>query len=115
MHFEFLTGLIESPFLIAGRRGVKEMVEAILNNFPMAIHDIDLEHKNIIMLAAEHRQPDIYMIFLKRKTESWFGKVDAGGNTVLHLAAKHSDNQPLLIPGAALQMQREIKWFKVQD
>lgn len=80
----------------------------------MAIHDMDLEQKNIIMLAAEHRQPEIYMIFLKRKTESWLGKVDVEGNTVLHLAAKHQDNQPLLIPGAALQMQREIKWFKVQ-
>lgn len=80
----------------------------------MAIHDMDLEHKNIVMLAAEYRQPEIYMIFLKKKTESWLGKVDAKGNSVLHLAAKHSDKQPLLIPGAALQMQREIKWFKVQ-
>lgn len=115
MHFEFLTGLIESPFLIAGRKGVKEMVEAILHIFPMAIHDIDLEQKNIIMLAAEHRQPDIYMIFLNRKTESWFGKVDTGGNTVLHLAAKYTHRRSLLSPGAALQVQRDITWFKVKD
>ncbi|XXG86059.1 hypothetical protein AAC387_Pa11g1035 [Persea americana] len=101
-----------SPFLVAGMNGVKEMVIAIMKAFPEAIQDRNLKNKNIILLAAEHRQPEIYEIFLKWKTESWLGKVDVDGNTVLHLAAKDTQDQSLLIPGAALQMQRDIAWFK---
>lgn len=107
--------MIVSPFLIAGMNGVKEMVEAIMEAFPQAIQDKNLDHKNIILLAAEHRQPEIYKIFLKWKAESWLGKVDVHGNTVLHLAARHTQDQSMLVPGAALQMQRDIAWFKVQD
>lgn len=103
---------IESPFLIAAKNGVIEIVEGILDKFPMAIHDMDVQHKNIMLLAAENRQPDIYMHMLKRKTESWFERVDDEGNGVLHLAAKLQQNQPLQIPGSALLMQREIQWFK---
>lgn len=110
-----LVYVIVSPFLIAGINGVKEMVEAIMKAFPEAIQDRNLKNRNIILLAAEHRQPEIYEIFLKWKTESWLGKADVDGNTVLHLAAKHTQDQSLLIPGAALQMQRDIAWFKVQN
>ncbi|XXG39652.1 hypothetical protein AAC387_Pa01g0558 [Persea americana] len=105
-------GVIESPFLIAGRKGMIEMVGAILDSFPMAIHDKDLEHKNIMLLAAEHRQHKVYEKFLGNTFQSWFGQADAEGNSLLHLAAKYPDNQGQLIsgaiPGAALQMQREI-------
>ncbi|XP_068636204.1 ankyrin repeat-containing protein ITN1-like, partial [Aristolochia californica] len=34
------------------------------------------------------------------------------GNSALHLAAALGKNRPWIIPGAALQMQWEIKWFK---
>ncbi|XXG39654.1 hypothetical protein AAC387_Pa01g0559 [Persea americana] len=101
-----------SVFLIAGKKGVKETVNAILEAFPRAIRDKDLEHKNVMLLAAEHRQADIFMLLREKNIVNWLGQVDVEGNSILHLAAKYTRNEEMLIPGAALQMQREIKWFQ---
>ncbi|XP_018506115.2 uncharacterized protein LOC103960143 isoform X1 [Pyrus x bretschneideri] len=104
----------ESPILIAAKNGVTEMVEEILELFPVAIHDMNLEKKNIVLLAVEHRQPHVYRLLLKRKIlkESVFSMVDHDGNSALHLAAKLGEHKPWLIPGAALQMQWEIRWYE---
>ncbi|CAN6694002.1 unnamed protein product [Malus baccata var. baccata] len=104
----------ETPILIAAKNGVTEMVEKILERFPVAIHDTNTEKKNIVLLAVEYRQPHVYRLLLKRDIlkESVFGRVDNEGNSALHLAAKLGDHKPWLIPGAALQMQWEIKWYE---
>ncbi|TQD77306.1 hypothetical protein C1H46_037172 [Malus baccata] len=106
----------ETPILIAAKNGVTEMVEKILERFPVAIHDTNTEKKNIVLLAVEYRQPHVYRLLLKRDIlkESVFGRVDNEGNSALHLAAKLGDHKPWLIPGAALQMQWEIKWYEVR-
>ncbi|XP_024162289.1 ankyrin-1 [Rosa chinensis] len=104
----------ETPILIAAKNGVTEMVEKILELFPVAIHDLNAQKKNIVLLAVENRQSHVYQLLLKRKImkESIFCKVDNDGNSALHLAAKLGDYKPWLIPGAALQMQWEIKWYE---
>ncbi|XP_070675486.1 uncharacterized protein [Malus domestica] len=104
----------ETPILIAARNGVTEMVEKILELFPVAIHDMNKEKKNIVLLAVEYRQPHVYKLLLKRNIlkESVFSRVDHEGNSALHLAAKLGEHKPWLIPGAALQMQWEIKWYE---
>lgn len=105
----------ETPILIAAKMGVTEMVDRILDHFPMAIRDLDYEKKNVVLLAVEHRQTDVYILLLKKEIlkESIFHQLDNYGNSALHLAAKLGDYKPRLIPGAALQMQWEIKWYKV--
>ncbi|KAL4639375.1 hypothetical protein ACB092_03G213000 [Castanea dentata] len=104
----------ETSILAAARNGITEMVEEILDKFPMAIHDDTDEGKNIALLAVENRQPKIYQLLLKREllTETMLQKVDKDKNNALHLAAKLGKNKPWLIPGAALQMQWEIKWYE---
>ncbi|XP_028758409.1 ankyrin repeat-containing protein NPR4-like [Neltuma alba] len=104
----------ETPILIAAKNGVIEMVEKILELFPVAIHDMNEEKKNVVLLAVEHRQPHVYQLLLQRNIlkESAFRKVDHKGNSALHLAAKFGQYKPWLIPGAALQMQWEIKWLE---
>ncbi|CAB4291644.1 unnamed protein product [Prunus armeniaca] len=104
----------ETPILIAAKSGVTEMVEKILELFPVAIHDTNTEKKNVVLLAVENRQPHVYQLLLKRSVlkDSVFGKVDDQGNSALHLAAKLEEHKPWLIPGAALQMQWEIKWYE---
>ncbi|ONH93513.1 hypothetical protein PRUPE_8G235300 [Prunus persica] len=104
----------ETPILIAAKSGVTEMVEKILELFPVAIHDTNTEKKNVVLLAVENRQPHVYQLLLKRNVlkDSVFGKVDDQGNSALHLAAKLEEHKPWLIPGAALQMQWEIKWYE---
>ncbi|XP_062019922.1 uncharacterized protein LOC133736451 [Rosa rugosa] len=104
----------ETPILIAAKNGVTEMVEKILELFPVAIHDLNAQKKNIVLLAVENRQPHVYQLLLKRRImkESVFCQVDEDGNSALHLAAKLGEYKPWLIPGAALQMQWEIKWYE---
>ncbi|WKA01707.1 hypothetical protein VitviT2T_019975 [Vitis vinifera] len=107
-------GVLETPILITEKNGIKEMVERILDLYPMAIHDIDSNKKNIVLLAVENRHPYVYELFLKRNIvkDSVFGAVDNKGNSALHLAAMFADYRPWLTPGVALQMQWEVKWYE---
>ncbi|GMY16800.1 ankyrin repeat and protein kinase domain-containing protein 1 [Fagus crenata] len=91
----------ESPILIAAKNGITEIVEEILELFPVAIHDMNEHKKNIVLLAVENRQP-----------HSVFRRVDHKGNSALHLSAKLGDHKPWLIPGAAFKIQWEIKWHE---
>ncbi|KAK9180399.1 hypothetical protein WN943_029608 [Citrus x changshan-huyou] len=105
----------ETPLLIATKTGVLEIVEKILDAFPVAIQDEDANGKNVVLLAVEHRQTHIYELLLKKKMimENAFRKLDNQGNSALHYAAMFENHRPSsLIPGAALQMQWEIKWYK---
>ncbi|KAK8510932.1 hypothetical protein V6N13_091259 [Hibiscus sabdariffa] len=106
---------IETPFLIAAKMGVTEMVESILEKFPVSIQDSDANGKNVLLLAVENRQTHTFQFLVNRKTplhESVFRKWDDQGNNALHLAAKYGEYRPWLIPGSALQMQWELKWYK---
>ncbi|CAL0309043.1 unnamed protein product [Lupinus luteus] len=105
---------IESPILIAARTGVAEMVESILDKFPVAIHDVDINNKNIVLLAIENRQPRVYRLLSKMDMikETAFRHVDNQGNSAVHLAAMYRNHKPWRVPGAAMQMQWEYKWFK---
>lgn len=102
---------------MAAKRGITEIVRRIVDTFPVAVQDLDPDRKNIVLLAVEHRQPHVYQFMLERKKlkESIFGRVDKEGNSALHLAATLGQSRPWIIPGAALQMQWEIKWYKVQN
>ncbi|KAL5863954.1 hypothetical protein ACOSQ3_001468 [Xanthoceras sorbifolium] len=104
----------ESPILIAAKNGITEIVGKILEDFPVAIHDMNYQKKNVVLLAVENRQPHVYQLLLKKTNmkESVFRKVDHEGNSALHLAARLGEHKPWLIPGAALQMQWEIKWYE---
>ncbi|KAL2463308.1 Ankyrin-repeat containing protein [Forsythia ovata] len=44
--------------------------------------------------------------------EFLFHQLDDQGNSIMHLAAMNGELEPWRIPGAALQMQWEIKWYK---
>lgn len=106
----------EMPLLIAARMGVTEMVESILEKFPVSIQDVDADNKNVLLLAVEHRQTHTFRFLVQRKTplhESVFRQWDNQGNNALHLAATYGEYRPWLIPGSALQMQWELKWYKV--
>ncbi|KAK3001611.1 hypothetical protein RJ639_020650 [Escallonia herrerae] len=104
----------ETPILIAAKNGITEIVQKILEDFPVAIHDMNLDKKNMVLLAVEHRQPHVYQLLHKRTVmkDTVFRRVDKDGNSALHLAAMLGKNRPWRIPGAALQMQWELKWYK---
>lgn len=108
---------LDTPILIAAKNGITEIVDEILKYFPVAIDDLNVEKKNIVLLAVENRQPNVYQLLLEIKDpqkESVFRHVDNDGNSAQHLAARLGDYKPWLIPGAALQMQWENKWHEVR-
>ncbi|CAN1149537.1 hypothetical protein LINPERHAP2_LOCUS17074 [Linum perenne] len=73
-----------------------------------------LVNKFVPDLGVENKHVQVFKL-LKEKVilkESVFGKVDVDGNSALHLAATFGDSRPWLIPGAGLQMQWELKWYK---
>ncbi|XP_078156367.1 uncharacterized protein LOC144552130 isoform X2 [Carex rostrata] len=90
------------------------MVKKILKKYPVAIMDKDKKNKNIILLAVQFRQVHVYKYMLEdfSTVKSVFQKVDEDENSALHLAAMLSDSRPWSIPGAALQMQWESKWYQ---
>ncbi|GMN74063.1 hypothetical protein TIFTF001_054377 [Ficus carica] len=104
--------------LTAARNGITEMVVAFLRKFPVAVNDLDADKKNVVLIAVETRQLKLYKKLLDYKSpihvkDNAFRVVDIHGNGALHLAAEFGKNQePWLIPGEALQMQWEIKWYK---
>ncbi|KAL5561755.1 hypothetical protein UlMin_031502 [Ulmus minor] len=105
----------DSPILIAAKHGITEIVKKILEKFPVAIHDTLENKKNIVLIAVENRQLEVYKFLLRKysKNEGMFRKVDKAGNGALHFAATLTIEHPRWpIPGDALQMQWEIKWLK---
>ncbi|KAH1046915.1 hypothetical protein J1N35_037699 [Gossypium stocksii] len=105
----------ETPFLIAAKMGITEMVKSILDKFPVSLQDLDADGKNVLLLAVENRQTHTFQFLINRETplhESIFRKWDHEGNNALHLAARYGEYRPWLIPGSALQMQWELKWYK---
>ena len=106
--------ITETPVLLAAGNGITKMVEQILKEFPLAINDRS-EGKNIVLWAVKNRQPRVLHLLLKHDfvKRKLIHEVDTEENNALHLAAQIGKKKPRLIPGAALQMQWEIKWYEV--
>lgn len=105
---------VETPILVAAKMGINEMVEIIIEVFPMAIQDKDADGKNALLLTAEYRQTKVFDSLMKMNLPDFFlHQVDNEGNSALHLAAMFEQHQPRPIPGVALLMQWEIKWYEV--
>ncbi|KAG7968280.1 hypothetical protein I3843_08G146600 [Carya illinoinensis] len=105
----------ETPMLIAARNGISEIVEKILKLCQIAIHDVDKDKKNVLLLAVQYRQPHVFQILLKKNIwirDSVLRVVDNSENNAAHLAAVLGAYRPWLIPGEAMQMQWEMKWFE---
>ncbi|XP_009627174.2 uncharacterized protein [Nicotiana tomentosiformis] len=102
-----------TPLLVASKMGIVEMVKEILKKFPIAIQDTDSDEKNILLLAVEHRQTAVYNWLIGQKyPERVFYHVDKQENNAVHLAALFQKHELWRIPGTALQLQGERKWYK---
>ncbi|XP_054796559.1 uncharacterized protein LOC129301951 [Prosopis cineraria] len=102
----------ESALFIAAKNGVLEILEKILQDKPGAIHETNSQGQNVLHVVVEYRQPHVFKLLEKERLwKNLTGGVDNDGNTVLHLAARLSRCKPWHIPGSALQMQWEMKWF----
>jgi hypothetical protein len=94
-NFDFIFGMVQANPILKWSRGV--------------------DRTSIFSFAVLHRQPKIFSLIyglpIKNSMITW---VHNKGNTMLHMAGMTGASiQINRIPGAALQMQRELQWFKV--
>ena len=79
----------ETPILIAAKMGVTEVVNKILDEIPVASFDINSDHKNAVLLAAENKRVEVYKLLMKKQLkERMFAQLDCQGK---HLDMKVSD------------------------
>ncbi|KAL6311808.1 hypothetical protein AAG906_018600 [Vitis piasezkii] len=100
----------------AVKRGNVEFVTEMIKSIPELAWSRDINGRNIFFIAILNRQEKIFNL-LHGLTDAQKMKVisplDRFGNSMLHLVAMLAPSEQLDgIPGAALQMQRELQWFK---
>ncbi|KAB1225382.1 hypothetical protein CJ030_MR1G015678 [Morella rubra] len=99
------------------KNGILEFVDMCLwlINDPSFSWITDEKSRNVLFLAVLHRQHEIFNRISRDDglKEDLACQKDDDGNTLLHMAGMPPDFTKLnRIPGAALQMQRELQWFK---
>ncbi|XP_031286066.1 ankyrin repeat-containing protein At5g02620-like isoform X2 [Pistacia vera] len=113
--YERVSSILKRPLLLAAELGVCEVVEEIINAFPDAIWFTNEKNHNVFHLAVMNRREKVLQLIydLRGRKHLLLLSEDVDKNNILHLAGKLAPkNQLNLIPSAALQMQRELQWFK---
>ncbi|OVA06831.1 Ankyrin repeat [Macleaya cordata] len=112
---DILQFFLNSSILSTGTKfGIVELVIECIQTFPDQIWFLSMG-RSIFHIAVEHRKEKIFNLMYgmsaqKKILASW--RVESNNN-ILHLAAKLAPSPQLnTISGAALQMQRELQWFK---
>ncbi|KAI3447210.1 hypothetical protein Pfo_003875 [Paulownia fortunei] len=105
--------------ILAANSGINEVVEVIIEMYPKVIYTVDTDTgRNVILLAARNRFENIFNLIyqMSDRKHHFFNTLDYQNNNLMHLCAKLAPPHKLnLVPGAALQMQRELQWFKEME
>ena len=101
----------------AASSGIVEIVKMCLQMFPHTIW-LSTDQQTIQKAAVQHRQGKILNLVHNMVAYNKFTspqRIDeCTKDTILHLAAKLAPPAHLrIVPGVALQMRREVQWFKV--
>lgn len=108
--------MLQQPLHIAAKLGIHEIVEEIVEAFPPAIWSSNKDNHNLFQIAVKYRQENVFnLIYQMSEYKHLVTRyIDPEGNNILHLAGSLPPSDRLnLVSGAALQMQRELQWFKV--
>ncbi|KAL7228465.1 hypothetical protein ACSBR2_007224 [Camellia fascicularis] len=99
----------------ATSHGIVEIVEQILRSYPNAIYLKNDNEQSIFHLAIECRHEKVFNLIhqVGEFKTIFLTQRDKLKNNALHLAGKLAPQQQrYLKAGPALQMQRELQWFK---
>ncbi|KAJ4702471.1 Ankyrin repeat family protein [Melia azedarach] len=116
-----LSELIANPKKLifdAAERGNVDFLSILICEYPDLIWKVDGDENtySIFHIAVKNRQADIFKLIYE--IESSYKDIllrfeDSERNNILHLAGKLASSDQLnIVSGAALQMQRELFWFK---
>ena len=110
---------IGSPWtllFVAAEYGNVEFLTTLIRSYPDLIWIVDEESRSIFHIAIINRHEEIFKLIYELGAIKDLIAVDkdGNGNNMLHLAAGLAPSHRLnCVSGAALQMQRELMWFKV--
>jgi len=116
---EDISKLIAYPWrllFVAAQLGKVEFLSVLIRSYPDLIWKVDENRFTIFHIAVIHRHEEIFKLIyeigaIKNLIATY---KDDKRNNMLHLASKLAPPHRLnCVSGAALQMQREILWFKV--
>lgn len=99
----------------ATRRGVVEIIAVFLRYFPDLMEFYRNDDIALLHVAVKNRRENVFNLLMELSAPTAsivFEELKTGGN-ILHLAAKLAPSHQLnSVSGPALQMQRELQWFK---
>ncbi|KAK9938933.1 hypothetical protein M0R45_015644 [Rubus argutus] len=99
----------------AAELGNYEFLAVLMSSYPELVWETDEKNRTIIHVAVLHRHASIFNLVheIGSIKDVILTYEDDQGNNIVHMAAKVApQNQLNLVPGVALQMQRELVWFE---
>ncbi|KAG7946291.1 hypothetical protein I3843_14G032300 [Carya illinoinensis] len=107
-------GVVYDAISRAVKNGISEFVFKIVEMDPSFLGNRYRNSRNILMLAVLYRQSKIFNhIYGLDEKNALTSYGDRNDDNMLHMAGMIEDSTMLnQISGAALQMQRELQWFK---
>ncbi|TKY70070.1 Ankyrin repeat domain-containing protein 50 [Spatholobus suberectus] len=109
---------VYDAMLHAAKHGVVEFIIAMRKANPNLLWAMDSRMRGIFSYAVLKRKQKVFQLIhtLNGRKDMIKSRKDVFGNNLLHLAG-HLGSSSVLNhrPGAALQMQREIQWFKAVE
>lgn len=112
-----LIGYPSRLLFVAAKIGNVDFLRTLIIIYPDVIWKVDEKRRSIFHIAIKYRHEEIFKLIHEIGTIKDFVAtyMDDQGNNMLHLAAKIAPPHRLnCVSGAALQMQRELLWFKVR-
>ncbi|XP_057994999.1 ankyrin repeat-containing protein At5g02620-like, partial [Hevea brasiliensis] len=100
---------------IAARQGNAEFLATLISSYPDLVLKVDKNKYTIFHIAVKHRHVEIFKLIYEIGSITDVINVyrDGNGNNMLHLAGMLAPASQLnVVPGAALQLQRELLWFE---
>ena len=110
------TGDVNVAILRATKEGIFEFVFDIVKADTQLVWCHDDESRSIFSVAVQYRHAKIFSLIygLDFKSALTSSRDSSNKNNLLHMAGMSAPSTSINdIPGAALQMQRELQWFKV--
>lgn len=102
----------------AAKQGNFEFLTILIREYPDLVWKFDGRNCSIFHYAVLKRQEDIFKLIYEIgsiKEMIVLSQDKENGNNILHLAGLLAPQDRLnIVSGAALQMQRELLWFKVK-
>ncbi|XVE94265.1 hypothetical protein REPUB_Repub01dG0266700 [Reevesia pubescens] len=118
LQHEEIWNLMEHPSILtldAAKAGNVEFLIQLINSYPDLIWRVNTDNQSIFHVAILHRRESIFsLIYEIGSIKDLIATYEDGNkNNMLHLAAKLPPQDRLnIVSSAALQMQRELLWFK---